>query len=371
MNKISLSENLKLKSMLKKHKNKYKKEYMIGRFDKHSKLIWDDIDKFPIGERLQKKRRYELFIKYLRVKVDDIIAGNPEKLQLIIDHVETNFKSLPFRSSDHIGSSKEQTNLYKQLITIFNYKDFCKADNWGAYELTKALDTAVCPYCDQQYIHTHYDKALKMRATLDHYYDKGTYPFLSISFYNLIPSCYFCNSIIKYKKAFTIKTHLHPYLHGFEDHLRFRVKFRRNREEKEEIDYTKILEADPKTFTIGFESNPSSNKEICKLARRNIHDLKIREVYRVHKDYVSEIIYKSVVYNDAFVASLFNAHPKLFTNEEEITRIVLGNYINLDDQGKRVLSKLARDIARQFKLTDRLTFPYSKSLIRRRSLRSK
>lgn len=355
MNKINPRGDINVDRLVEKHREKYSKKYMLEKFDKHTREIWDDV-KIHLPD---KRKKYDLFIKYLKLKIEDIITGNPETLQKIIDHIETNYGDLPFRSSNFfkVKGKNEQSKLHKQLVKIFNYIGFSKSENWGAYELTEGLNTAVCPYCDRQYVHTFYDEKLKIRATLDHFYDKGTYPFLSISFYNLIPSCYFCNSMLKHTKAFSIKTHLHPYLNDFGEHISFKVKFRNVKGKEQQIDYTRILQADPSIITINLEPNLNSDKQICKLAQKNIHDFKLRELYSVHKDYVSEIIHKSVVYNDAFITSLFKTHPKLFTSEDEITRMVLGNYINVEDQGKRVLSKLVRDTSKQFKLTERLVFP--------------
>ncbi len=49
-----------------------------------------------------------------------------------------------------------------------------------------------------------------MRPTLDHYYDKDSYPHLALTLYNLIPSCYSCNSNLKGRKDFSENKHLHP-----------------------------------------------------------------------------------------------------------------------------------------------------------------
>lgn len=35
---------------------------------------------------------------------------------------------------------------------------------------------------------------LHRKFQFNHFYDKGTYPYLALSFYNLIPSCSTCNS---------------------------------------------------------------------------------------------------------------------------------------------------------------------------------
>jgi hypothetical protein len=49
-----------------------------------------------------------------------------------------------------------------------------------------------------------------VRPTLDHFFDKATYPIFAISLGNLIASCYHCNSSLKGKKNFFTRPHLNP-----------------------------------------------------------------------------------------------------------------------------------------------------------------
>jgi hypothetical protein len=83
------------------------------------------------------------------------------------------------------------------------------------------LGINTCLYCNRN--HIHYDYGKKIGTTLDHFYDKATYLYLALSFYNLIPSCYSCNTQLKGSKLFTIETHLHPYEKGFEGILHFKT----------------------------------------------------------------------------------------------------------------------------------------------------
>ncbi|NOU99493.1 hypothetical protein [Paenibacillus planticolens] len=378
-------EQAKLDQLVSRHKAYFSKNLMNKRLEVHFKTAELDIPTFPSTKQDYMSKKYIRFFSYLRLKMDDILAGEPKKLQDIIDHIETNYRDLPFRSFSEIdgnvkkkaekekqadenkedeGKETKQSNLFRSLTKIFNYTTFTKSGVWCAYDLALGLRLSICPYCNRQYIHSHQDETLKIRATLDHFYDKGTYPFLALSFYNLIPSCYFCNSILKHKKAFSINTHLHPYLHGFEDDIQFYVKFRGQQGAK--LDYTSILRADPETFSLGFRFRKGSDLTIKKKAGHNIHDFKLKELYKVHKDYISEIIHKSVVYNDDFIQGLFRSHPRLFTSEEEISRMVLGNYIQPQSQDRRVLSKLTRDVAIQLGLAQKLVFPNYYKVLRRR-----
>jgi hypothetical protein len=60
-----------------------------------------------------------------------------------------------------------------------------------------------------------------MLASLDHFYDKDTYPFLAISIFNLVPCCHICNSKFKHTKNFYNLEDLHPYEDSFNEKLNF------------------------------------------------------------------------------------------------------------------------------------------------------
>ena len=112
--------------------------------------------------------------------------------------------------------SEERKQVAKLLNVIFNYAAFRngkspkiqngvfswtnKRDGLCGFDLMSLhyQDVKCCPYCNAESIYA-------FRATedqvvfsaFDHFYPKTTYPFLSLSLYNLIPVCNRCNSQIK------------------------------------------------------------------------------------------------------------------------------------------------------------------------------
>ena len=103
----------------------------------------------------------------------------------------------------------------RKFESVFDYSGFARKSSarWCAYDLCLAANYRICPYCQQAYAMTvvREDKERCFRPTLDHYYPKSRFPFLSLSIYNLIPSCYTCNSSLKGAKDFYQRKHLHPY----------------------------------------------------------------------------------------------------------------------------------------------------------------
>lgn len=107
------------------------------------------------------------------------------------------------------------------------------AGEWSAWHFIDSLGVRYCPYCNAETVGNMAYLALDgtrrlHQSDLDHFFPKSEYPLLSLSLYNLVPSCCRCNS--RFKGA---RDHLgermkhgclgvlHPYLDNFSDHFRF------------------------------------------------------------------------------------------------------------------------------------------------------
>lgn len=146
----------------------------------------------------------QLLTKYGR----RLATAIPPRLREIIDFVE----GLKAGVSDKVFS-----DFLDECKLVFNYTEFSRKSEkpWNAYALCKTSKYLMCPYCQQAPAFTiHRTEDNKgHRPTLDHYYPKGEYPYLALSLYNLIPSCYSCNSSLKGKMDFYLDQHLHPFEH--------------------------------------------------------------------------------------------------------------------------------------------------------------
>ncbi|WP_259016674.1 hypothetical protein [Emticicia fluvialis] len=274
-----------------------------------------------------KLNKYTDVAKFLlnNISLKEIILGKP----LILEEITNLF-------------DKNRISQYKaELETIFDYKGFYKWRNYNAYTLAQNLQVNVCPYCNRQYTFTIINKALSKGSTrpeFDHFLSKGQYPYLALSFYNLIPSCKICNSSFKRSKEWTSKTHIHPYEEGFGNKCKFSLRL----EKQKGID-----------FFYGKENSFSiilRNKGGEKI-QNNINDLCLEPIYNGHKDYVREIIQKSIAYSESYVCELFNQYEgTLFSSPSDVQKMILNNYIDEEDLDKRVLSKLAKDISEELGL---------------------
>jgi hypothetical protein len=164
---------------------------------------------------------------FFDVTVNANLAANRSKLTVAVhkflianhdcirDGQEADFRHIQaeFRKTLNPLSDKTKLRIHRVIKTIYNYETFAKKHpiNWCAYGLCESLSILTCPYCNLSYGHT-----LKVgsdgvvRPTLDHFFDKATYPLFAISLGNLIASCYHCNSSLKGKKNFFTMRHLNP-----------------------------------------------------------------------------------------------------------------------------------------------------------------
>lgn len=279
---------------------------------------------FKSLEELLRKRLKNLngiVFEFIGDNLEKIMTGEPSNL------ISEIINKIPY--------SKENKN---EITRVFNFQSFTQKSStkYNAYSLANSLQVNVCPYCNRQYTFTIIEKGEdkgNTRPDFDHYYSQSKYPYLALSFYNLIPSCKICNSTFKHNKDWNIENYIHPYLEGF-DNCKFSLKPFQGKG----IDffYGKI-----DAFEICFKNiNPKT--------KSNIKDLELIKLYNKHKDYISEILQRSITYSDDYVNLLFNQYEgTLFSSIGDIKRMINGNYIAEEDLDKRVLSKLSKDISEE------------------------
>ncbi|MCB0631467.1 MAG: hypothetical protein R2806_25625 [Saprospiraceae bacterium] len=240
----------------------------------------------------------------------------------------------------------------EKLKKVFDYQYFTSERNnsWDAYRLAEKLGVSSCPYCNKQYTHTTFNssdtkrKKRIIRPDFDHFLDKANHPFLALSFYNLVPSCQICNSRMKGSARFSVKTHLHPYLAGFGDLVRFRLKV---------LDVSffhgNLLAGKIELQESSFKTKAEA--DLIAKARNNIMDFKLEHVYQEHRDVVFELIHKSFLYPRSYLESLSKiSDPPIFRTNEDLLRFITGNFVGEQELLHRPLSKLTRDVVFQFGL---------------------
>ena len=200
-------------------------------------------------------------------------------------------------------------------------------DYWCAYLFVYLIDIRVCPYCNRQYITPVLKKDGKMRGDLDHFLPKSKYPYLSMSIYNLIPVCKFCNSSFKGTEEFE-EDDLNPYEDSFDDYVKF-------------------------CFDMDLESN--IDIKIKKYDDNNsnvdnyINMFKLNDQYQYHTNKVEELIYKRLMYSEEYINDIRDKFFGSSISTQQLKEIIVGYTSEKSKINDEPLSKLKRDIVSQLK----------------------
>lgn len=216
------------------------------------------------------------------------------------------------------------------------YRNF--ANRIWAKSLLEIINVRVCPYCNRQYTFTLRNDGV--RPQFDHYFPKSLFAYLSVSLYNLIPSCSICNLR---KQALNTYEAVNEIFYPYEDEFGLDIIFRTNPIDNDFLYWTGLSNK----FDINIICR--DKKQNYKVENINKH-LKIESLYKQHKDYVRDIIRNAIIYNDSRIDELFEQFPRLFHSKSEVLNSVFMGCFDMENWGKRPLSKLTHDIYNEFKI---------------------
>ncbi|MGM0580731.1 MAG: hypothetical protein ACQETL_08625 [Bacteroidota bacterium] len=264
-----------------------------------------------------------------------LITDRPKKLKTLIGNIENEFGNNFFCTLTSQGKLV-LTNFGKKVQGVFNYENFRKSKNCS--DTYSKLNLVICPYCNDTKIsvitikdgHTDEDKKQAL-LQLDHFYSQSKYPYLSLSFFNLIPSCPYCNSTLKGKKVFDIDSHFNPYDKSLNNYFRFKLPNEMvNRSSDITIEYVQKRNF-PDTHFTDLQIIPRYSGDDCK-----------KKIFRIIS------LFKN--YNPKTLASTNQQFPILFApNPLDLNTLLEFGEIPTD--WKKInnfsLGKLKRDIAIQ------------------------
>lgn len=272
------------------------------------------------------KNKYENFYNFFYNKDDGKINKKNMNNLLFADiqdmkkYIEE-FKQCEYKDSNEL------------LEKVFKYKNFSQRKI--AYEISREMNVRVCPYCNRAYIFTLKNK--KVRAQFDHYFPKSKYPYLSLTLFNLVPSCSGCNmakaSLDTYEKPI-----FYPYAEEFGEKIVFSVY--------ETIpQYNKILSDD---FEVEIKKLTELKDEENEKLNNQIESLHLKDLYNEHKDYVKDIMRNCYINSERRYEEIIEIFPNLFKSKEDFYSAIYMNYINPEDFGKRPLAKFTKNIYDSF-----------------------
>jgi len=262
---------------------------------------------------------------YLRGHIKDIITHD---LDTILKKHEAELDVL-FKKEYKNISKGVLSEFKKKINEVFNYEYFSKKNG---YSFTDALGINVCPYCNRNYITTiGNDKSKFVRADIDHFLPKSKYPYLRLSFFNLVPSCVICNRNAKGKKQTSLSKNIHPYVEGFGEDAKF-INVPKT--------YKDLIGKGNPGIDLKFGGNKSKNKRI----KDNVRIFRLREQYSVHNNEINHLLALREAFTETYIDDLIKKYSKLNLTKEQAYYYAFGlKYSKLEDE-TQPLSKLKRDI---------------------------
>jgi len=250
---------------------------------------------------------------------EDIVFIEPEKINDLIEDLEE--------------KNPNKNNLKK----LFKYDG--KFQPLIANFFEKNLNPRTCYYCNIDFINVYDEEKNKNKFTLDHFIDKGRYPYLALSIFNLIPCCFVCNSkkikgSIEFYNNLKLKN-TNPYLKSFkfDEKVKFKLFLHKNCKNlniksKDDID-------------IPLKERYSNEYE------KYIEVFKLNERYQAHKDIVFEMIKNVELYPESRLKELQDLTGIPY---QQIKQDIFNLIDDEVDLSKEPLSKLTKDIAKELGL---------------------
>lgn len=268
-------------------------------------------------------------------------------LRELITDVERNFPQL--KNCRLNKNLRERDSLYKFLKYHLVKHGYEKGfqEKKAKYtlpndKLIEAVDIDVCPYCNRAFIYN--QKSAKkqkiIQAELDHFFSKDLFPYLAIAKYNLVPSCSCCNRIgAKYSTDAYKEKMVNPYeIQCTDDYLRFRLRVKNVK-----LTSLEKMEEGLSLKIIALKADMKSNIDV----------LNLEDLYQHHTDYAAELYFKSLVKATCIYRTSLKGILRrngVVLTDDDIKRIIVGNYVKEKDYGKRPVAKMMHDVAEELEL---------------------
>ena len=257
-------------------------------------------------------------------RLDRLLVSEPKDLKDVNDELWTQLQNLCFWNRPSKKALKE----------VFDYEHLIDKSKSNSFWLAQQIGRNTCTYCNRTYTFTvikgkgKNDKQRIARPTFDHWYSQSEYPLMSMSLFNLIPSCSICNSSVKTDVPFDIATHIHPYIHETgHPNLEFKASL--------------TTDVPPK-WTVEIHTTPGSKEE------KTVGDMKLNDIYAYHGELeVKDLMEFKDKYPDGYLKDLIEKVLKKSGGAltlADVYRMLFGTEIDEAKFLDRPLSKMKYDI---------------------------
>lgn len=257
------------------------------------------------------------YLKIIKRFLKAILLASPQRLESIAKLVDS--KTLTAKLKEYI-------------LKAFNYT-YHRGNK--LIDFAKILNIKSCPYCNMHYT-LYADKKEKNKTDklakfqFDHFFDKSTYPMLSMSLYNLIPSCSICNNS---KSTTRLSLSYNPYYSDISKRFKFKLKDPISLYEVQRI--TDIIDID----IVATDSSRKNELDDY------IKTFNLDTLYQRHGDLAQEIFDKAYEY--PYYSNYDNFKFLRGCSPEYLKRLWMGTYIDEKDIHRRPMTKFMQDLWEQ------------------------
>lgn len=296
----------------------------------------DRID--SIHQELQAKitdpdfHQVESTLVHLDQQLDTLLTMTPSEMKTFNETFKKSFKGA---LNVKIRPGTKKTSLKYWLNEKFRYSTFREEMR---VKIIHEIGVKSCPYCNAQ-LTIGFEKLSKKHGKanfqLDHFYPQIDFPYLSISFFNLIPCCGNCN-LSKGDGNYELGKDFHLFTEN--DEYSF-FKFEIEKVSKAKFLLSKV----PEDLTVQLKGK---YKHYDTLTAHHNEKFNIEGIYNSQKDIVEELFQKKEIYTEAFKKDLKDLLGTKWNSTASMDLIILGNYHLEEDIHKRPMAKFTQDIAR-------------------------
>lgn len=282
-----------------------------------------------LAKPLEVKGSWDYYKKTKSFRKDDFFYKHKALVLTLTDLEET-----PWNDGD------DTTQFNSAIVDALRY-DYVRNSPYGFVSYFDDLKINACVYCNASYIvntnvHSLTPKGktsleVMGRYELDHYLPKSQFPFLCVSFYNLQPSCPFCNRWKSIKDS-----DFNLYTDDSNDLDPFEFIFSRN------VMKNLVIDKRKKSRNILLACKDR------KLKVNHSNVFHIKDLYKAFDDEAEELLWLMNAQKHGYLDNIKQTFGKLFS-DDQIIRLLYRFYAN-EDIHKRPLSKMRLDLGKKLKL---------------------
>ncbi len=301
-------------------------DYLVGKVeDEIKEALKDKIPTLDVADQLVATK--------IKEHLHTLLTANVYRLNIIAKYFDSKYKDRFYHKP---GGQWKSTDLGAAILDAFNYSHFRET---VLVEVARLLNVKTCPYCNMHYTlyaneHIQMKRKNKVvgitRFQFDHFFDKLHYPMLSMSFYNLIPSCAVCN---QGKSAKALSLTYHPYYSDIHKQFHFVLTDPLGPYTAARVNDEVEIQLVPETGV---------NKAEFEEYRDTFH---LKSLYGRHGDLVQEVYDKA--YEEPYYVDPTNFKFLGDRGSDYLKRLWLGNYTEPDEIEKRPMAKFMQDIWEQ------------------------